>query len=319
MPLLYTDPCFLNHETGQHPECPARLHSISARLEKSDLPKKFESGEIREATIEELARVHSEKHVERVREFALAGGGRIESDTAVSRQSYSVALKAAGTACDAVDQVLGEKHKRACCLIRPPGHHALPSDPMGFCLFNNVAVAARHAIDSHKLNRVLVVDWDVHHGNGTQDIFYEERQVTFFSAHRSPFYPGTGAKSETGTGQGLGTIFNLPLEFGVSRKDYFKAFEASLNDAASKSKPELILISAGFDAHRLDPIGSLGLESEDFAELTRLLLEAAAEHCQGRCVSLLEGGYNVDALAESVEHHLKVLASPELNASELSS
>lgn len=316
MPLLYTDPCFLNHETGQHPESPARLRSISARLEKSDLPKKFEAGKIREATLEELSRVHSEKHVERVREFAEAGGGRIESDTAVSRQSYSVALKAAGTGCDAVDQVLGEKHKRACCLIRPPGHHALPSDPMGFCLFNNVAVAAQHAIEKHKLNRVLVVDWDVHHGNGTQDIFYEEGQVTFFSAHRSPFYPGTGAKSETGTGKGLGTIFNLPLEFGVSRKDYFKAFESSLNDAASKSKPELILISAGFDAHRLDPIGSLGLESEDFAELTKLLLQAAAEHCQGRCVSLLEGGYNVDALAESVEQHLKVLASPEKNASD---
>lgn len=316
MPLLYTDPCFLNHETGQHPESPARLRSISARLEKSDQPKKFEAGKIREATLEELSRVHSEKHVERVREFAEAGGGRIESDTAVSRQSYSVALKAAGSACDAVDQVLGEKHKRACCLIRPPGHHALPSDPMGFCLFNNVAVAAQHAIEKHKLNRVLVVDWDVHHGNGTQDIFYEEGQVTFFSAHRSPFYPGTGAKSETGTGKGLGTIFNLPLEFGVSRKDYCKAFEASLNDAASKSKPELILISAGFDAHRLDPIGSLGLESEDFAELTKLLLGAAAEHCQGRCVSLLEGGYNVDALAESVEQHLKVLAAPEQNAAE---
>ena len=187
---------------------------------------------------------------------------------------------------------------------------------MGFCLFNNVAVAAQHAIEKHKLNRILVVDWDVHHGNGTQDIFYEEGQVTFFSAHRSPFYPGTGAKSETGTGKGLGTIFNLPLEFGVSRKDYFKAFEASLNDAASNSKPELILISAGFDAHRLDPIGSLGLESEDFAELTKLLLAAATEYCQGRCVSLLEGGYNVDALAESVEQHLQVLASPEQNNSE---
>lgn len=309
MPLLYTDPCFLNHETGQHPECPARLRSISARLKKTDLPEKFEAGRIRDATPEQLMRVHSAQHVKRVRLFAEGGGGRIESDTTVSRQSYDVALKAAGTACEAVDQVLGGKHAQACCLVRPPGHHALPSDPMGFCLFNNVAVAAQHAIEKHRLNRVLVVDWDVHHGNGTQDIFYEDEQVSFFSAHRSPFYPGTGEASETGSGKGLGTIFNLPLEFGLARKDYFKAFEAVLNDAVSRSRPELILISAGFDAHRLDPIGSLGLESEDFGELTKLVLAAAAGYCQGRCVSLLEGGYNVDALAESVEQHLTVLAS----------
>ena len=309
MPLLYTDPCFLNHETGPHPECPARLRSISARLAKTDLAKKFTEGTIRDATVEELTRVHSPEHVQRVRLFAEAGGGRIESDTMVSRESYNVALKAAGTACDAVDEVLGEKHKRACCLIRPPGHHALPTDPMGFCLFNNVAVAAQHAVEKHKLARVLVVDWDVHHGNGTQDIFYEDASVTFFSAHRYPFYPGSGTKSETGTGAGLGTIFNLPVEFGTARKTYLKAFEASLKDAASKCRPELILVSAGFDAHRLDPIGSLGLESEDFAELTKLVLGVAGEHCKGRCVSLLEGGYNVDALAESVEQHLTVLAS----------
>ncbi|MFP6762750.1 MAG: histone deacetylase [Planctomycetaceae bacterium] len=309
MPLLYTDPCFLDHQTGQHPECPARLRGVAARLEKTELAKKFSTGKIREATFEELTRVHSGQHVERVRLFAEAGGGRIESDTVVSRKSYSVAIRAAGTACAAVDQVMGKKHQRACCLIRPPGHHALTSDPMGFCLFNNVAVAARHAVRKHGIQRVLIVDWDVHHGNGTQEIFYDDAEVTFFSAHRFPFYPGSGTRSETGTGAGLGTVFNLPVKIGTARKDYLGLFETMLTDAASRCRPELILVSAGFDAHRLDPIGSLGLETEDFGVLTRCVLGVADEYCRGRCVSLLEGGYNVTALAECIEQHLTVLAS----------
>lgn len=307
MALLYTDDVFLEHKTGEHPENAERLRSIAARLKASELPQKFERGVIKVATREQLERVHSGAHVDRVQNFAADGGGRIEADTVVSPKSYDVALKAAGTACDAVDQVLSEKHKTACCLIRPPGHHALPSDPMGFCLFNNVAVAARHAIAKHDLSRVLIVDWDVHHGNGTQDIFYEDSQVTFFSAHRFPFYPGTGDADETGSRDGLGTIFNLPLRFGTERSYFHKAFGRVLEDAATRSRPELVLISAGFDAHRLDPIGSLGLESEDFAELTRVVLSVAQQHCKGKCVSLLEGGYNVDALAESVEQHLTVL------------
>jgi len=177
---------------------------------------------------------------------------------------------------------------------------------MGFCLFNNIALASRQAL-ACGANRVLIVDWDVHHGNGTQDAFYDDEQVFFLSLHRSPFYPGTGLANETGTGAGLGTTLNVPLRFGISRKDYLAAFTTSLEQAVDRTKPDIILLSAGFDAHARDPIGSLGLEVEDFASITETLLQAARTHSQGRLVSCLEGGYNLDMLAESVTAHLKVL------------
>ena len=307
MPLLYTDPCFLDHDTGKHPESAKRLKAITERLEKSDVLKRFDRGTIVSASRTQLERVHGGNYIDHVKMFVDAGGDRIESDTAVSAKSYEVALKAAGTSCDAVDQVLMGKHKTAMCLIRPPGHHALPKDAMGFCLFNNVSVAAHHARAKHGLGKVLIIDWDVHHGNGTQDIFYEDGNVFFFSAHRFPFYPGSGRQSETGQGAGLGTKFNLPVAFGTGRKDYLSAFESMLTKCADKCKPEFVLISAGFDAHHKDPIGSLGLETEDFGTLTKLVLQVANTYSKGRCVSLLEGGYNVDALAECVELHLREL------------
>jgi acetoin utilization deacetylase AcuC-like enzyme len=225
----------------------------------------------------------------------------------MSSGSSDVARKAAGTAIDAVEQVIAGPYRRALCLIRPPGHHALAASPMGFCLFNNAAVAARHAVECLGLARVLIVDWDVHHGNGTQDVFYSDGRVHFFSAHRAPFYPGTGAVEETGTGPGLGAIFNLPLRFGISRREFIEGFRTMLERAASRAKPELILISAGFDAHRADPVGSLGLETEDFVTLTRLVSGCAEEFCAGKIVSLLEGGYNLQALAESVQAHAEEL------------
>jgi acetoin utilization deacetylase AcuC-like enzyme len=196
--------------------------------------------------------------------------------------------------------------RNALCLVRPPGHHATPTHSMGFCLFNNIALAAQRARQAHDLKRILIVDWDVHHGNGTQDIFYADPEVQFFSVHRygRGFYPGSGAADETGTGAGLGRTLNLPLRFGVSRKEYLAAFAAGLETAADAIKPELILLSAGFDAHAADPIGSLGLEVEDFADMTRMILQTARTHSGGRLVSCLEGGYDLEALALSVEAHL---------------
>lgn len=311
MTLLYTDDAFLQHKTGPHNERPERLQAITAELARTGLTAKCKTPETRVATVEEISRIHGVMYIGRVDEYAKAGGGWIEQDTFLSKQSYEVARRAVGTGLAAVDAVMKGPDKSALCLIRPPGHHALAHDAMGFCLFNNIAVAADHAIKHHKLERVLVIDWDVHHGNGTQDIFYERDDVWFLSAHRSPFYPGTGAKDETGKGKGLTTKFNLPIAFGTSRKDYLSQFESLLTDAATKCKPQLILISAGFDAHAEDPIGSLGLQTEDFQTLSKLIQQVANTHCQGRIVSCLEGGYNVKRLAESVACHLQTLLDGE--------
>jgi acetoin utilization deacetylase AcuC-like enzyme len=307
MAILFSDECFLEHETLDHPESADRLRSIAHHLEATGLARRFSTGIIRTAGLPELERVHDREYIQYVETLSQQGGGRIDSDTIVSTRSYDVARKAAGTALAAVDAVLGGAHDKAVCLCRPPGHHALANRGMGFCLFNNVAIAARHALANHGLSRVLIVDWDVHHGNGTQDIFYESGEVGFLSAHRYPFYPGSGTIEETGSGSGLGSTLNLPVAFGLPRSEYCAQFRAALGRAADRCRPELILLSAGFDAHKDDPIGSLGLESRDFGELTQLVIDAADEYCGGRIVSLLEGGYNVDALAESVAWHLQTL------------
>lgn len=307
MTLLYRSPAFLDHVTGTHPEKPERLARIAAKLASTGLDRRCRSVDWKPASAEQLAAVHSAEYAAEVRAFAERGGGRIEADTVVSPRSYDVACLAAGAAIDSVRRVVGGEDDTALCLIRPPGHHALPGEAMGFCLFNNVAVAARHAVRELQLDRVLIVDWDVHHGNGTQDIFWEDGRVAFFSIHRSPFYPGTGAADETGAGAGRGLIANEPVAFGTPRAKFVERFRRGVETLAEKVKPQLILVSAGFDAHRLDPIGSLGLEVEDFGELTRIVRETARTHAKGRLVSLLEGGYHVDMLADSVAEHLTEL------------
>lgn len=314
MTLLYTDPRFLDHDTGAHPECAARLEAIARRLDERNLAQRCGRPDWDAVSLARLARVHSLDHAQAVEAFARQGGGRIEVDTVVSPRSYDVALRAAGAACNAVERVLRGEDKTVLCLVRPPGHHALAGGPMGFCLFNNVAIAARVAVDELGLARVLIVDWDVHHGNGTQDTFWSDGQVAFFSVHRWPFYPGTGAADETGGGPGLSFTKNLPLRFGIERDDYLGRVTKSLTEFADKVRPELVLVSAGFDAHRLDPVGSLGLETEDYRELSRLVIEIANAHAAGRVVSVLEGGYNVEKLADSVAVHLESLLRADFNS-----
>ena len=307
MTLLYYDPVFLLHGTRSHPERPLRLTTIIEHLESAGLAAQCARPSWQPVSPERLARVHDLGYAEQVREFAEAGGGQIESDTVVSAASYDVALRAAGAVCDAVERVVRGEAQTALCLVRPPGHHALQASPMGFCLFNNVAVAARTATAEWGLDRVLIVDWDVHHGNGTQDAFWRDEQVGFLSIHRWPFYPGTGRASDTGAGPGLGATLNLPIEFGTPRDEYLDRFRGGLEELAARVKPQLVLVSAGFDSHRTDPIGSLGLETEDFAPLTQAVLDVAETYAGGKLVSVLEGGYNPEALAESVEVHLRGL------------
>ncbi len=280
-------------------------------VSEETIPNLLYIDKLREATDQEILRVHTAQYLKDLNQFCAKGGGRIETDTIVSESSCQVARYAAGCAIAAVDQVVTGQWKRAFCAIRPPGHHALSDQAMGFCLLNHVAIAARHALVHHHLQQILIIDWDVHHGNGTQDIFYEDENVHYFSIHRAPFYPGTGSAEETGAAKGLGTTWNLPLALGVSRGDYLCQFEQMLNKAAKICRPELILISSGFDAHKEDPVGSLGLETDDFGKLTQLVLNVANEYCEGRIVSILEGGYNPDQLAESVISHLSVLGEGE--------
>lgn len=310
MTLLYFDEAFLEHKTPPgHPERVERAERIWGRLKSSGLVERATKGTCRPIDADVLKSVHSPAMLERVLR-ACASSSSLDVDTPTCAQSARVAQRAAGTAVGAVDDVLTMSHQNAFCVIRPPGHHATPKKSMGFCLYNNVALAARRALDHHRMDRILIVDWDVHHGNGTQDAFYADGRVTFFSAHRYPFYPGTGASDETGTGKGLGAIFNLPLAFGTPSKVYLKAFEQMLTRAAERSRPQLVFISAGFDAHQRDPIGNLGLDSGDYVQLTTLVVEMAKSH-GAKIVSLLEGGYDLEALAESVEHHLATLIDSE--------
>jgi len=309
MTLLYYHDHFLDHDTGTHPERPERLRQVVAHLERQGSMARCRRENWNPVSPERLARVHELKYAAQVEALARSGGGRIEVDTVVSMASYEVAQLAAGAAADAVDRVLTGQAQNALCLVRPPGHHARQADAMGFCLFNNVAMAARVATDEYQLDRVLIVDWDVHHGNGTQDAFWTDPRVGFFSIHRWPFYPGTGDSDETGSGPGLGTTMNLPVEFGTSRDAYLARFTSALEKFAGQLRPQLVLISAGFDSHRDDPIGSLGLEVEDFVALSQRVLDIATVHSGGRVVSVLEGGYNPGILAACVEAHARELLS----------
>ncbi len=299
------DATLKQHDPGPgHPEQPARLSAAMSRL-----PSLAEIA-TRSATDDDLALAHTREYIELVkREVAQHRGQLSTGDTSISAQSAVCARIAAGCAISAVDAVFSGQVSNAFCVVRPPGHHASAARGMGFCLFNSVAIAARHAQHAHRAERVLIADWDVHHGNGTQDIFYADGSVLFFSTHQSPWYPGTGARGETGAGAGAGKTINCPLPAGSGQAEVLRAFREQLVPAVAAFHPDLILLSAGFDSRIHDPLGQFLLTDEDFGELTLLMLELADTNCGGRFVSVLEGGYSLDGLARASEAHVNALVS----------
>jgi len=309
---LIHHPIYEKHDTGPgHPEMPERyrvvidaLHAdqnLMSRLSEIT-PEKAPRGIVQAA--------HTKEHFKRVEAAFAEGLDRLDMDTTISMESFEASLFAAGGAMAGVDVLMQGEAKNAFVAVRPPGHHATAERTMGFCLFNNVAVAARYAQNKYKeIERVAIVDWDVHHGNGTQGIFYSDASVFFFSMHQYPWYPGTGSRGETGQGKGLGTTLNIPVRAFTNPGDQKSAFESAIGEIASKMKPDIIFISAGFDAHKTDPLGQLQLEDPDYRSMTRTVMEWADQACGGRVVSCLEGGYNLDTLGETVRSHVETLSS----------
>lgn len=306
---LVADSRVQNHDPGPgHPERPARYRAVIDQLESSGLLHDLARIEPRVATDDDLALVHTCEYIALVeREIAQGRMQLSTGDTDVGPESIESARVAAGSVLAAIDAVFSGEVENAFCVVRPPGHHASAAVGMGFCLFNNIALAARHAQQRHGAERVLIVDWDVHHGNGTQDIFYRDGSVLFFSTHQSPWYPGTGAASERGEGPGAGKTINCPFPAGSGRREIVGAFQEILTPAAHAFRPDLILISAGFDSRVGDPLGQFLLADDDFAELTHRMADLAARHCSGRLVSVLEGGYSLEGLARAAEAHVGAL------------
>lgn len=304
-------PIALKHDTGiGHPETARRYESIMSAMRSADIwnelseivPEKASQGLIQAA--------HAKEHFKRVAGAFENGLEFLDADTAISMQSFDAALFAAGGVCRAVDAVMTGEARNAFVAARPPGHHATAESAMGFCLFNNVAVGARYAQNRYKqIERVAIIDWDVHHGNGTQGIFFDDPSVYFLSMHQYPWYPGSGSRGETGFGRGKGFTMNVPVKAGTKASEQRRMFEAALGDIASRFKPDLIMISAGFDAHLSDPLGQLRLEDPDFVALTRSARDWADDVCAGRVISVLEGGYNLQTLGATVQAHVKALAT----------
>ena len=309
---LLADPVCLEHDTGHgHPESARRFDAVLHALDAAGLRTAMLPLDPRAVVREDLLLAHTPKYVALAEEEILGGAAQLSTgDTMVSRHSWEAAMAAVGSGLAAVDAVIAGKAARAFCVVRPPGHHAREDQGMGFCVFNNIAIAARHAQRRHGIARVLIVDWDVHHGNGTQDIFYEDGSVFFFSTHQSPWYPGTGHAGETGAGAGKGTTLNCPLPAFSGRKEIFACFEEKLLPAMETFRPECVFISAGFDSRKEDPLGHFLLTDEDFADLTRIVSGIAERHAGGRLVSLLEGGYNLRGLASAATAHVTALNEP---------
>lgn len=302
--FYYSHPSFFDHDTGLgHPESPFRLRAIDTVLQRSEFSSLIKK-EAPRANIEQIRLIHTQALIDHVfKALPKLGHANLDADTVISPASGEAALYAAGSVCAAVDAVFARQTDNAFCAVRPPGHHAEPHASMGFCVFNNIAIAAEHARKKHGVHKVAIVDFDVHHGNGTQAAFEKNPEVLYASTHQYPLYPGTGAANETG----VGNVFNVPLAPGSGSKDFRAAMTGRILPAVDAFRPELVLVSAGFDAHRDDPLASLNLDEKDFAWITQELLLLAERHAGGRLVSALEGGYNLEALAQSVAAHVRGL------------
>lgn len=300
-------PDYLNHDTGPgHPERPDRLRASLAALQQSDVWEQLHRIEPTPASVDQIAYAHNLAYSEHIR-LHCEREIPLTYDTTVCHESFEIALLSTGGVLRAADAVATGVVQNAFAMVRPPGHHATPGQSMGFCLFNNIAVTARYLQREHSIGNVAIVDWDVHHGNGTQDIFYEDASVFFFSIHQSPLYPGTGSRRECGSGKAHGTTLNVPMPPGSGDDEYTKVFTDILIPALRDFSPEFLLISAGFDAHYLDPLAGTELTADGFATLTDLMLEFAAETASGRVVSVLEGGYSLEGISESVVAHVERL------------
>ena len=304
--LVYS-PVYLEHDMGSgHPESPERLRALMKHLEETGLKGKLVDIEPAPAPLEWIEEIHSSDYVRFVRDICEKGGGLLDyGDTVANARSYDAALLAAGGGLAAVDAVMDGRVERAFCAVRPPGHHAERDRAMGFCLFNNVAIAAECARKRHGIERVLIVDWDVHHGNGTEHTFYDSPDVSYFSIHQFPHYPGSGAAGDDGTGEGEGFTVNIPLPAGAGDKEYIAAFNDRFLPAAREFRPEFILISAGFDAHRSDPLSAMQVTEDGYRRMTRMLCELADETAAGRVVSFLEGGYDLTAMPRAAGVHIE--------------
>ncbi len=306
--LVY-HPAYLEHDMGAgHPESPNRLRAIMQRLEQNGTLARLAWIEPRRAEDKWITMVHTPGYVAALNQHAPAHGRvSLDPDTSMSPGSLNAAYLAAGGALAAVDAIVAKQVDHVFCAVRPPGHHAEAGRAMGFCLFNNVAIAARYVQQKHGLKKVLIVDWDVHHGNGTQHSFEDDPSILFFSSHQYPHYPGTGRGTDRGTGAGEGFTINVPMEAGEGDEEYHAMFLKSLVPTADSFRPDFVIISAGFDAHRDDPLASMGLTEAGYADLTDIVAGIAKRHAEGRILSSLEGGYNLTALAASVEAHLLAL------------
>lgn len=305
--LIY-HPIFLQHNTGpHHPERGSRFQAILRKLEKTGLINKLKLAEPQSAEVDDIALVHSRDYVFKIEGLCSKGLVNLDPDTVISKDSYKAALFAAGAVMKGIDLVIDGEIANVFCMVRPPGHHARPSEAMGFCVFNNIAIGARYIQNKYDIKRISIIDWDVHHGNGTEEIFYNDPSVFYISLHQYPHYPGTGSESDIGEGRGKGYNLNIPMKAGSGDGDYIRAFREIIIPRLNDFKPELILISAGFDGHKDDPLSSINLTESGYYEMTCLAKEAAMRHSQNRLVSVLEGGYNLFSLANSVQAHLEAL------------